>query len=595
MSFKTRMEQLDTDILTLENAEPFVLTQVFPPNQKDWEDAWIAAGNTLPIPTTQELYWYDGTDVRGEFKTLPDQFSMLARSQSEGFQIRDIAGWEDDDHLIVFVVRDDPNAPQGACRMYMDGTLEQLSFTAFTPDGLLAYDVTNGYLWYVEGNDVKYIDVVSEAITTVLTTTGELPEWRFFVVLGDGSGDAYFGAESGADPNRSLYFWDESAGGSATNVLSTFNPGTGAVNADRPVAVTSSYVFLSEIDSRAAFDGNLVHQILRSGYTYNDTVDHGTYSNEVRVLVYDSDYAADTINVLTAHLTPSVMFQDWNITCEWDGSTTNFTANQPHLTLLRNLRNEINDHNLDYHVGTRLYYDPSFTADGGDEEHYNNVGVLVLNPSGTKYLIHDLGWHTWTVDDAPDIWIYGDSSGKIYRVSDWQDFNADVLIIATGSTTSSPDTIDVTEIPPEYGLIEFIHEAYTSSGAGTGRSYLGDPNGGILRSNNASALNHGDPATQLFSELSTNASLCHYYIIRNKLSENYEITYLPRHSVRTNFGAPIINDFSEGFFVIDNEEILQSFPVFGSAGFLGNRWIVRAWRTQPRMKHEGSEYDPSMA
>lgn len=614
VSYKTRMEQIDADLTTLENAVPFVLTQVFPPNQKDWETAWVAAGNSLPIPTTQELYWYDGTQIRGEFKTLPDQWSMLARSLSTGFQIRDIAGWEDDDHLIVYVVRDDPLAPQRICRLYMDGTLEDMTTELgggnFVGTGkLLGYDSVNSLLWYTDGSfRIRYVNTNTLVHTTVATAANanNLPETRFFVILPDGSGDVYYGALIGADPNRSLYYYDLSAL-SNTRVMTTFNPGTGAVNPDRPVAATASYVFLSEVDSRAAFDGNLVHQILRSGYTYDDTVDHGTYSSEVRVIVYDADYAADTIQVLTAHLTPSILFQDWNRLGVWDGAATTFNINQPHIELLRTLRTEINDHGLDYHVATRLYYDSSFVADGGDEEHYNNIGAFVTNPSGTKYLIHDLGWHTWTVSDAPDIWVYGDTTSKVYRVSGWEQFDDDVIIVATGFTNAAVDVIDLSTIPNDYQLLEFIHEAYTTtiSNGYAVRDTLNhsgaasDKGGGSLISTNLLALTNqttvGNTTEIPFSELTTNASLRHHFILRDVIVSGTNIRDLFRSSVRTayNPGSGIAtNIFIEGTVVSPD---LLSLNTPGGATLIGNRWILRAWRTQPRMVQNGAEYDPGMA
>lgn len=608
MSFKTRMEQLDTNILTLENAEPFVLNQVFPPNQKDWEDAWVAAGNVLPIPTLQELYWYDGINLRGEFKTLPDQFSMLSKSQSEGFQIRDIAGWEDDEHLIVFVVRDDPDAPQGACRMYMDGTLEELDLGgSFTPTGLLGYDTINELLWYVDSSfRIRYINVNTLAIVTVATaaSSANLPEWRFFVLLGNGSGDVYYGARLGADPARRLYFYDISAL-SNTMVLATFNPGTGSVAADRPVAATAGYVFLSTLDTRAAFDGNTIHQINRTGHTWQVQVDAGTYSDEVRTLVYEIDYTNNLIYLVVSHLLPSVLFQDCNQVVQWNAAlqTSEFDSGQPHLNLLRNLQTELNDHGLDYHVSTRLYYNPSFIADGGDEEHYNNIGALLPNPSQTKYLIHDLGWHTWTVDDAPDIWVYGDTSGKIYRVSDWQDVNADVIIVETGilnTGISDPIIVSLADVPPDYGLIEVVFEIYGSV-AQSLYPALYDPAGGYgesIGSTNPSALAADEMNSTSFflSELSTNASLIHQYLFRYLLATTQEITFTIRHSVRTAFGAET-HRFQEGFGLtaVGALEVPDFELAINSGTVTGNRYVVRAWRTQPRMKHEGSEYDPSMA
>lgn len=607
MSFETRMLALDSDITDLETAAPFVLTQDFPPNQINWEDAWVAAGNTLPIPTIQELYWKDDFALRGEYKTLPDQFSLLARSQSTGFQIRDIAGWEDDDHLIVFVVRDDnaTGVPAGTCRMYMDGTLEQMTFTSFTPTGLLGYDRVNNNLWYYEGLVIKRIKTTNSVITTVATVVGGgLPEWRFFVILADGSGDVYYGARIGADAQRSLYFYDLSVP-SNTNVRGTINPGGGAVNADRPVAATLNYVFLSTVHTRSAFDGNKVQQLRRSDHTWQIQVNHGTFSNEVRVLVNKTNYSANTIELVVGHLTTIYRVEDWNFTTLWNAATQTATTtpNQPHNTMLQILRQNINDHNLAYHMDTRLYYDPAFVADGGSEVHFNSIGALVLNPTGDKYLVHDLGWHTWTVSDAPDIYLFGDTTHKIYRVSDWSQFDDDVIIFERTVSDGTSRQLDLSPIPADYGMIEVIYECYAPS-VGTGSSFTTILNGtglntggGYLCSDSPVALfNTSVPSFGVFfSEFTTNASIAHIFLMRRQLSANYEIAALPRVSVRTQHnisaGGIAIHAYLEGSMVFAS----SSNELIYLPDISGNRVVVRAWRTVPRVKPNGAEYDPSMA
>lgn len=607
MSFETRMEQLDADITVLENAPPFVITQNYPPNQIHWEDAWVAAGNSLPIPTVQELYWRDDFTLRGEYKTLPDQFSLLSRSQSTGFQIRDIAGWEDDDHLIVYVVRDDnaTGTPSGTCRLFMDGTLEQITLTGFTPTGLLGYDRTNSLLWYVDSSfRIRYINVNTLTITTVATaaSAANLPEWRFFVLLGDGSGDAYYGARLGADPARRLYFYDRSAL-SNTMVLATFNYGSGSVAADRPVAVTTNYVFLSSIHTRAAFDGNRIYQINRTGHTYQTQVDHGTYSNEVRVLVNKTNYVANTIEVVVGHVLGAVLLSTWNRTVLWNAAiqTSTFSANQPHNIMLKTLRQNLNDHGLSYHMDTRLYYDPAFIADGGNEAHYNNIGAMLLNPTGDKYLIHDLGWHTWTVSDAPDIYLFADSTHKIYRISDWGQFDDDIIILYKDVfPTDYGVIIPIANLPADYGLIEVIHEVPTDV-AGLLSTYLNTPQGGGFHSSNTQVLAHVDGATptllNLAGEITTSAHIRHYFMPRYKLSSDYEIQNIFRHSVRT-ASAAHVHIYTEGMYLKNNETELTEITISidsSVSGILSFQTLVRAWRTAPRVKSNGSEYDPSMA
>ena len=53
-------------------SQPVFLNQATEPTQKQWEDAWTAMGNTLPIDIRSELYWYDGTRLRGMYGTIDD-------------------------------------------------------------------------------------------------------------------------------------------------------------------------------------------------------------------------------------------------------------------------------------------------------------------------------------------------------------------------------------------------------------------------------------------------------------------------------------------------------------------------------------------
>lgn len=612
MSFKERMEALDANITTLESAAPFTINQVFPPNQKDWEDAWITAGNDLPIPAYQELYWTDDIGLRGEYKTLPDQFAMLARSLSTGFQIRDIAGWEDDEHLLVFVVRDDPDAPQGACRLYMDGTLEELSLGgSFLPDGLLGYNIYSSMLYYYEGLIVKRIHTGTLVIQTVATCiAGGLPEWRFFVFANTdlapfGAGDVLFGARRAGDVGRSLYYYFHS-GPTLFKQVETFNPGTGDIRADRPIAFTNDYIFMSALDSRSAFDGNVIHQLEWPGI-WELQVDIGTFSDEVRVTVVDTDYFSNAIEIMVSHTLGSVPYPDWNYTKWCYGAFPDFEEiypGQPHNTLLQTLRQNVNDHDLDYHMQTRLWYDPAFVADGGSEAHYNNVGGILISPSRTKYLVHDLGWHTWTVNDAPDIWVVGDTTSKVYRVTDWQQYDDDFIIIATGTldvTVSNPTTISLVDVHPDYGLIEVIFETYGAVAGQPVYPALYDLAGGhgenILSSNvDALTADEMQSTSYVLSELSTNASLIHQYIFRYLFETTQEITFLLRQSVRTAFGT-YVNRFQEsvGLTAVGALELPDFELAINSGTVTGNRYLVRAWRTQPRMKQSGSEYDPSMA
>ena len=72
------IETILNDIETLANPliASFTITQSTEPTQKEWETAWVTAGNSLPIPASVELYWNDGYQVRGMFMVVDDVICM---------------------------------------------------------------------------------------------------------------------------------------------------------------------------------------------------------------------------------------------------------------------------------------------------------------------------------------------------------------------------------------------------------------------------------------------------------------------------------------------------------------------------------------
>lgn len=109
-------DDLQDELVSLINqAAPLVVEQAEEPTQDDWETAWVAAGNALPIIPNKRLVWFDGAQVRGEYAVIDgDYYVMLAQirrpNNIEQFYYRpdgEIIGW----------VVDPPNH-----RTWIDGT-----------------------------------------------------------------------------------------------------------------------------------------------------------------------------------------------------------------------------------------------------------------------------------------------------------------------------------------------------------------------------------------------------------------------------------------------------------------------------------------
>lgn len=65
-------------------SEPLVVRKTTRPTQTDWETAWLAAGNSLPIPVETELQWYntDLNELMGVYGTIPDLETNLSQGTS---------------------------------------------------------------------------------------------------------------------------------------------------------------------------------------------------------------------------------------------------------------------------------------------------------------------------------------------------------------------------------------------------------------------------------------------------------------------------------------------------------------------------------
>lgn len=151
------LQALETRIdAVVKRSDPFVLSKAGKePNQKNWEDAWVADGESLPIPTDKLLYWYDPEAgiVRGIYGSINDtiaymykEYDHIGGDWNEGGQEGvsragrayrwDIQPgyanvyWEDDYHLRAKASKYDydtnTNTTDRDIRIYMDGTIEEV-------------------------------------------------------------------------------------------------------------------------------------------------------------------------------------------------------------------------------------------------------------------------------------------------------------------------------------------------------------------------------------------------------------------------------------------------------------------------------------
>lgn len=65
---QTYMESLLTELAELNDAVvPIQVTQLYEPTQADWAAQWEADGGSGALPSGKDLYWFDGTNLRGHF------------------------------------------------------------------------------------------------------------------------------------------------------------------------------------------------------------------------------------------------------------------------------------------------------------------------------------------------------------------------------------------------------------------------------------------------------------------------------------------------------------------------------------------------
>ncbi|MCK5017692.1 MAG: hypothetical protein KAS32_11565 [Candidatus Peribacteraceae bacterium] len=154
------------------NAIPssLTVTSTSEPYQKEWEDEWVSQGNSLPIAVGTELYWNDGSQLRGMYMVVPDKFTIPTRYSKiidtadpvitigEIPSLRNIwiRWWYDDLHLIGVGTYD---GVTGTYKMYMDGVVELITTTVAVAVHSLAQQMV-----VQDGTDLKLYDLTTDTL-----------------------------------------------------------------------------------------------------------------------------------------------------------------------------------------------------------------------------------------------------------------------------------------------------------------------------------------------------------------------------------------------------------------------------------------------
>lgn len=158
-----------------------VVTSATEPTQVEWEAAWVAAGNSLPITVGAELYWSDGTILRGMFMTVEDTFCLPIRwskildtwetpvaDRLDADREIWVRWWEDNEHLIGIGTY---SGDTGTFRVYVDGTVEHLtSYVA------VISHPSAGKLVVDDSGTLKLYDIATDALGATIGTISWTPE-----------------------------------------------------------------------------------------------------------------------------------------------------------------------------------------------------------------------------------------------------------------------------------------------------------------------------------------------------------------------------------------------------------------------------------
>lgn len=605
--------------------EPFVLEQGTEPQQTDWEAAWVLAGNSLPIPEDQELYWKAGEVIRGQFGRTNDRFYAIFPSNSVSlagvvhFAYTKFLGWENEQHFLFSGTQlNDAGQYVGLLRAYLDGTLEQVDFTGFSPTTLLGYDESQGKLWYIEGTDLKRIDTTTEAITVIANGITVEPTSIAF----DGAGDAFCTINIGA--GLDVYRWNNT-GATFTSFKASIT--VNGVGEDPGQVICASLNYVVVLTSVS----NYWVQIARAGGAETQiksnpagaTSDNLPQPNATAWVQTFTGRTLDILSIVFTELTGTPSIGEWRRTLLWNMATATYTeieilpyddfiamciAEAPNLDPLNyEARRDIN-----YHTLTSAYRKRVASA-----WEYHNISGIRANILGSRQILE-------TDDGQIFVWSNG-SSGKIWRLSNWDQEGVDAVVLGVislqgliGETIGGSDYIryggvDISLRPEGFDLIEVSFNSGLSNDLaalrsgylyseilGTGTRINNLASGGVYIDNNTyvnggnsfeAAANGTDDGSfvkaLLFIE--KGALPTHLLIIQDTTN-----TGIVNQTVTTQ----IVAGFSSIATFSDFEGLSALTILSGGAGpnisHLGGYFMIRALRTEAR-RQGGAYYDPSMA
>lgn len=620
---------LVTEIESIEAfATPFILEQDTEPRQNNWEDAWVAAGHTLPIPEDQELYWKAGEFVRGQFACTNDRFYCLFPSNSVSlagvvhFAYTKFLGWEDEQHFLFSGTQLNTSGQySGLLRAYLDGTCEQVDFTGFTANTLLGYDEAQGKLWYIEGTDLKRIDTTTEVITVIANGITVAPTAIAF----DGAGDAFCTINIGA--GLDLYRWNNGVA-TFSSFKASITVNGASVDPGQVIAASLNYVVVNTAVS------NYWVQIARAGGAETQiksnpagaTSDNLPQPNATAWIQTFAAQSLDVLSIVYTELSGTPGLSDWRKTFLWDMSGASYTESDvlPYDDFIAMCINRAPSaeptnyaarRDINYHTLTSAYRKRVSSA-----WEYHNLSNICSNIANSRRILE-------TDDGQIFVWA-GESSGKIWRISAWDTAEADAVVLGIidplgivsvesgGQHTIRWGYIDISDRPSGFNLIEITSSADLSNNLASVRSgNLYNDLAGVSTAVRNSGIVH-DTVNANSTSYSQNTSLRVYASANNTtqgamvrillfIDEEDFISHciVVENTLNTGSAGATVS-FSRGVnfplkaTFADFEELYININTLAAVGVpvthLGGYFMVRALRTEGR-RQGGSYYDPAMA
>jgi hypothetical protein len=438
------MDDVIARINALEASQASItLEQDAEPTQSEWEAAWVAAGNALPIPVQAELFWYRNDILRGQYSTCSDVFCMPISTANQRIlnstanPLIEWVGlwWWDDDSIVVDVgarsiagVADDA---VGTYRMWLDGSYEKLS-----DQRIIAFH---------RGSKVGLANV-----------SGVLHAWNM-------SGDADLGAITGAPslavntfalPESEFAQWDDED--SATDWSCWFtgflanlyhiDQTTAAVDSTFTVPVSVSGVtknFIVVGTLLVAHIDDTVHWIEMSTSVVFRSIPVDSGSNSIPYFsLYDADtircFAYFSIEAGDRHQVMSQLYyRNYTISTNTLEVATQYDEN---FSVIDSIQNSVTSQVEPGVAGTAV---KTWTSTGWWAKGFMRVNVAIdrvrHNPLGTRAIYF---WSHTATDDGEVFHLTGNpratvvialndelSTGAVWRITPWHDDRDDKILI----------------------------------------------------------------------------------------------------------------------------------------------------------------------